>query len=79
MACRRFRPTALVNESLPITFRTHAKQLAYAWKFVIPNPFGPWRILASSRIWRALGRPARVAAVRTPDYIRDNIHVSLLE
>ncbi len=47
-------------------------------KFVIPNPFGPWEdprfISYLARTWRA----GQIAAVRTPDYIRDNIPVSLL-
>jgi UDP-glucose 4-epimerase len=49
-----------------------------AAKFVIPNPFGPWeepRFTAYLlKCWRA-GSPA---AVNTPEYVRDNIHVSLL-
>ena len=47
-------------------------------KFVIPNPFGPFeeeRFCAFLiRTWRS-GKPADV---RTPDYVRDNIHVDLL-
>jgi UDP-glucose 4-epimerase len=47
-------------------------------KFVIPNAFGPWEdprfISYLARTWSA----GQVAQVRTPDYIRDNIHVSLL-
>jgi UDP-glucose 4-epimerase len=47
-------------------------------KFVIPNPFGPWEdprfISYLAQTWSS----GQVAAVRTPDYIRDNIHVSLL-
>jgi UDP-glucose 4-epimerase len=47
-------------------------------KFVIPNPFGPWEEARFTayliRCWRA----AETAVVRTPDYVRDNIHVSLL-
>jgi nucleoside-diphosphate-sugar epimerase len=47
-------------------------------KFVIPNPFGPWeeeRFTAYLiRCWRA----CEVAVVRAPEYVRDNIHVSLL-
>jgi nucleoside-diphosphate-sugar epimerase len=47
-------------------------------KFVIPNPFGPWEdprfISYLARTWST----GQVATVRTPDYIRDNIHVSLL-
>ena len=47
-------------------------------KFVIPNPFGPFeepRFCAYlMRQWRA----GQVAEVRTPAYVRDNIHVDLL-
>jgi UDP-glucose 4-epimerase len=47
-------------------------------KFVIPNPFGPLeepRFCAYLiRTWKA----GQVAEVRTPDYVRDNIHVDLL-
>lgn len=47
-------------------------------KFVIPNPFGPYeepRFCAYlMRQWKA----GAVAEVRTPAYVRDNIHVDLL-
>jgi UDP-glucose 4-epimerase len=47
-------------------------------KFVIPNPFGPLEeprfISYLMRMW--LSR--QVASVKTPDYLRDNIHVDLL-
>jgi UDP-glucose 4-epimerase len=47
-------------------------------KFVIPNPFGPLeepRFTAHlMRNWRE-GKPVEV---KTPDYVRDNIHVDLL-
>ena len=47
-------------------------------RFVIPNPFGPMedpRFTTSLlRAWRAGETPQ----VRTPGYVRDNIHVSLL-
>lgn len=47
-------------------------------KFVIPNPFGPLEEPRFTsylvRCWRA----GETANVRTPDYVRDNIHVSLL-
>jgi nucleoside-diphosphate-sugar epimerase len=47
-------------------------------RFVVPNPFGPMeeaRFTASLvRAWRAGETPQ----VRTPEYVRDNIHVSLL-
>ncbi len=47
-------------------------------KFVIPNPFGPWEdprfTTYLMRAWSDSERPC----VRTPLYVRDNIHVSLL-
>jgi len=47
-------------------------------KFVIPNPFGPFeepRFTAHlMKHWQA----GKVAEVKTPDYLRDNIHVDLL-
>ncbi len=47
-------------------------------KFVIPNPFGPFeepRFTAYlMRTWKA----GETAEVRTPAYVRDNIHVDLL-
>jgi nucleoside-diphosphate-sugar epimerase len=47
-------------------------------KFVIPNPFGPYedpRFTAYlMKTWLAGGTPA----CSSPDYVRDNIHVSLL-
>lgn len=47
-------------------------------KFVIPNPFGPYeeeRFCAYlARSWQA----GKTAEVRTPLYVRDNIHVDLL-
>jgi UDP-glucose 4-epimerase len=46
--------------------------------FVIPNPFGPWEeprfTTYLARTWLA----GDVAAVNTPDYVRDNIHVQAL-
>ncbi|HEV2330259.1 MAG TPA: NAD(P)-dependent oxidoreductase [Verrucomicrobiae bacterium] len=47
-------------------------------KFVIPNPFGPYeepRFTAHlMKQWQA----GKAAEVRTPEYLRDNIHVDLL-
>jgi nucleoside-diphosphate-sugar epimerase len=47
-------------------------------KFVIPNPFGPYeepRFTAHlMRTWKA----GNAAEVKTPDYVRDNIHADLL-
>jgi UDP-glucose 4-epimerase len=47
-------------------------------KFVIPNPFGPYeepRFCAYLiKTWKA----GQIAVVKTPDYLRDNIHVDLM-
>jgi UDP-glucose 4-epimerase len=52
-------------------------------KFVMPTPFGPWEFAPSERrgftsylvgAWKA-GKPAQV---KTPEYVRDNCHISLL-
>jgi nucleoside-diphosphate-sugar epimerase len=49
-----------------------------AAKFVIPNPFGMWEeprfTTYLARTWLA----GDAAEVRTPDYVRDNIHVEAL-
>jgi UDP-glucose 4-epimerase len=57
---------------------TAAFTAAGAAVFVIPNPFGPWEeprfTTYLARTWLDGG----VAAVNTPDYVRDNIHVRAL-
>ncbi|MES1246409.1 MAG: NAD(P)-dependent oxidoreductase [Actinomycetota bacterium] len=57
---------------------TAAFRAAGAAVFVIPNPFGPWEeprfTSYLARTWLEGG----VAAVNTPDYVRDNIHVRAL-
>jgi UDP-glucose 4-epimerase len=60
-------------------FRFHCRQGGLALgKFVIPNPFGPYEEARFTaylmRQWLSGDR----ATVRTPRYVRDNIHVSLL-
>jgi UDP-glucose 4-epimerase len=60
-------------------FRYWCAQLGIPFaKFVIPNPFGPFeepRFCAYlMKTWRA----DETAEVRTPGYLRDNIHVDLL-
>jgi nucleoside-diphosphate-sugar epimerase len=47
-------------------------------KFVIPNPFGPWEESRFTAYLMRCWSQGEVAAVQTPAYIRDNIHVSLL-
>lgn len=47
-------------------------------KFVIPNPFGPFEEPRFTAYLINTWAKGEVAEVRTPDYIRDNIHVDLL-
>ncbi len=76
---RNFSPYSL---SKTLTFDSFLAECRNAGlplgKFVIPNPFGPLeepRFTAFlMNTWKA-GQPCEV---RTPDYLRDNIHVDLL-
>jgi UDP-glucose 4-epimerase len=47
-------------------------------KFVIPNPFGPLEEPRFCAFLVNTWRSGKAAEVRTPRYVRDNIHVSLL-
>jgi UDP-glucose 4-epimerase len=47
-------------------------------KFVIPNPFGPFEERRFCAYLLQRWRAGKSAVVRTPSYVRDNIHASLL-
>jgi nucleoside-diphosphate-sugar epimerase len=47
-------------------------------KFVIPNPFGPFEEPRFTAFLMKTWRDGKKAEVKTPDYVRDNIHVDLL-
>ncbi len=47
-------------------------------KFVIPNPFGPLEEPRFCSYLISTWRKGEIATVKTPRYIRDNIHVTLL-
>jgi len=47
-------------------------------KFVVPNPFGPFEEPRFTAYLMRTWREGKTAEVKTPDYIRDNIHVDLL-
>jgi nucleoside-diphosphate-sugar epimerase len=47
-------------------------------KFVIPNPFGPYEEARFTSYMMREWSEGRMPEVQTPDYVRDNIHVSLL-
>jgi nucleoside-diphosphate-sugar epimerase len=76
---RAFSPYGLSKGLTYQVFRHYCHEAALPLgKFVIPNPFGPFeepRFTAFlMKNWKA-GQPAEV---KTPDYVRDNIHVDLL-
>ena len=76
---RAFSPYGL---SKGMTWQAFAYHAAVAGlplsKFVVPNPFGPFE--EAKFCSHAIGCWARgeTTVVRTPSYVRDNIHVSLL-
>lgn len=47
-------------------------------KFVIPNPFGPYEESRFTTFLIQKWLAGQIAEVNSPDYVRDNIHVSLL-
>jgi len=47
-------------------------------KFVIPNPFGPYEEPRFTAYLMRTWSQGKTAEVKTPDYIRDNIHADLL-
>ena len=77
--CEAFSPYGLSKGMTWQVFRYHAKvRDIRLGKFVIPNPFGPYEEQRFTHYliknWMAGGTPP----VNMPDYVRDNIHVSLL-
>jgi UDP-glucose 4-epimerase len=76
---RAFSPYGLSKGLTFQVFRYHCAEAGLPLgKFVIPNPFGPFeepRFTAFlMKNWKA-GKPVEV---KTPDYLRDNIHIDLL-
>ncbi len=69
-----------VSKALTATVtRYHASRFdMHFGKFVIPNPFGPYEEPRFTAYLINTWAKGDVAAVNTPDYVRDNIHVSLL-
>jgi nucleoside-diphosphate-sugar epimerase len=57
---------------------TEAFRASGAAVFVIPNPFGPWEEPRFTTLLARTWLEGGVAAVNTPDYVRDNIHVRAL-
>jgi UDP-glucose 4-epimerase len=76
---RAFSPYGLSKTLTYQAARYYSRQAGFQWgKFVIPNPFGPYE---EKRFTSYLARSwleGDVPVVETPDYVRDNIPVSLL-
>jgi len=74
-----FSPYGLSKGLTYQVFRYYAAQAGLALgKFVIPNPFGPHEDPRFTAYLMKTWFAGQRAAVNTPAYVRDNIHVSLL-
>lgn len=74
-----FSPYGLSKTLTAEAFRYFAAREGFALgKFVIPNPFGPYEELRFTRYMVNCWSRGHTACVNTPDYVRDNIPVSLL-
>lgn len=74
-----FSPYGLSKTFTWETFRYWAwKQDIPLFKFVIPNPFGPYEEPRFCNYLVQNWAKGIIPSVKTPDYIRDNIHVDLL-
>ncbi len=47
-------------------------------KFVLPNPFGPWEEPRFTAFLMNQWKAGKLCEVKTPEYLRDNLHVDLL-
>lgn len=74
-----FSPYGLSKSLTAQCFRYYAAREGLGLgKFVIPNPFGPYEEPRFTNHLLVCWHEGRVARVNTPDYVRDNIPVSLL-
>jgi UDP-glucose 4-epimerase len=76
---RAFSPYGLSKTLTSEMFRyyTQREEMAFG-KFVIANPFGPLEEPRFTDYLLRCWQEGKIARVNTPDYIRDNIHISLL-
>jgi UDP-glucose 4-epimerase len=76
---RAFSPYGLSKGLTWQMFRYYAQaHQVTLGKFVIPNPFGPYEEPRFTHYLVKSWFAGKIAAVNTPCYVRDNIHVSLL-
>lgn len=74
-----FSPYGISKSATASVFRYQADRLGLGLgKFVIPNPFGAFEEPRFTAYLLNTWARGEAAAVNTPDYIRDNIHVDLL-
>jgi len=76
---RAFSPYGLSKGLTAEVFKYYTREAGLPLgKFVIPNPFGPYEEPRFTTYLIDTWYAGKVAEVSTPDYVRDNIHVSLL-
>jgi UDP-glucose 4-epimerase len=76
---RAFSPYGLSKGLTHQVFRYYCGQAGVPLgKFVIPNPFGPFEEARFTAYLMRTWQAGQTAAVKTPVYVRDNIHVDLL-
>lgn len=74
-----FSPYGLSKGMTYQFFRYHCHKAGVPLgKFVIPNPFGPWEEPRFTAYLMKNWREGKMAEVKTPGYVRDNIHADLL-
>ncbi len=76
---RTFSPYSLSKTLTFEAFRAECQQARLPLgKFVLPNPFGPLEEPRFTAFLMHEWQADKTCEVRTPDYLRDNIHVDLL-
>lgn len=76
---RAFSPYGLSKGFTAQVFEYYSEIMKFPLgKFVIPNPFGPYEEPRFTTYLIQNWMQNKKAVVNTPDYIRDNVHVSLL-
>jgi len=76
---RAFSPYGLSKGLTADYFRYYTGEVGMKMgKFVIPNPFGPFEEPRFTTFLVKRWQERKIPRVATPDYVRDNIHVSLL-
>ncbi len=74
-----FSPYSLSKTLTVESFQDHCRAAGLPLgKFVLPNPFGPLEEPRFTAFLMNNWRAGKIVEVKTPDYLRDNIHVDLL-